>query len=168
MTRWIVLSALVIFLASACGAPPNGGADGIEEMISADDPPSAAAAPAEEKKATPKQDKQAAQAEKFCAHEIEKSQSAPGDSLNRKQIQACLVALRPQIAKDCDKGVKRDITLKIIITKEGAVTGAIAIGDNADSAEAQCIVEKVKATSFPAFTGKETQEVEKYPFPIGQ
>ncbi|MBN2529501.1 MAG: hypothetical protein JXR76_24145 [Deltaproteobacteria bacterium] len=117
-----------------------------------------------------KPDKKAEEAGKYCAHEIETAKNTPNELLNKKQIGGCLLALRPQIRTDCAKnlppGGKKEVVLKIIIGKDGNVVGVFPIGDNADSAEATCVAGKVKPVSFPQFTAKDQQVVEKYPFSV--
>ena len=113
-------------------------------------------------------DKVAEQADAYCKNEIKKGAQKPFDLLDKKQIKACIIAVRPKIKTQCDKGVKKEIILKIVVAKDGTVSGAFAIGDGADSDESQCVAEQIKSASFPAFSSKETQVIEKYPFTIGQ
>jgi hypothetical protein len=111
-------------------------------------------------------DSQAEQAALFCSHEIKKSDLQPPDMLNKKQINSCLIAIRPQIQQECSKGVAKEIIVKIILDKSGTVKGAFSVGDSADSAEANCIVSKVKEVVFPKFKAVNQQIIEKYPFKI--
>ncbi len=127
-------------------------------------PATAAGKPAEPEKP----DEQAIAADAWCRKAVESSAAAPVEMLEKKDINACLVAIRPVIRKDCSQGVKKEIILKIIIAKDGSVTGAIPTGDAADSTEARCIVDRVKAVTFPAFTAKDTLVIEKYPFALGE
>lgn len=111
-------------------------------------------------------DPQAEAAAKYCAHAIEKAETQPPDALDRKKIQACLTAIRPQMKAKCSKGVDREVILKIIVDKSGAVSDAFAIGDGADSPEAACVSEMVKAVQFPKFKASAQQVIKKYPFNI--
>ncbi len=111
-------------------------------------------------------DPQAEQATKYCEHSINKSVNQPPDSLDRKQIQACLTAIRPQMKAKCSKGIKRSLVLKIIVEKTGTVGDAFALGDGADSPEASCVAEMVKEVKFPQFKGSAQQVIQKYPFEL--
>lgn len=111
-------------------------------------------------------DEKAAQAKLYCEHEIKKGEKSPFDLLGKKQISSCLIALRPSIRQKCSKGVKKQVILKIIVGKDGAVLGAFPVGEHSDSVEAGCVADQVKPTIFPKFTGKEQQVIDKYPFEI--
>ena len=111
-------------------------------------------------------DPQAEAATNYCEHAIEKAKTQPPDALDRKKIQACLTAIRPQIKAKCSKGVDREVVLKIIVEKSGAVSDAFAIGDGADSPEATCVSELVKEVKFPQFKASAQQVIKKYPFKI--
>jgi hypothetical protein len=111
-------------------------------------------------------DEQAQQAQKKCEAEIEKATLQPPDSLAAVQVHACLIGARPEWSK-CDKGVARELTLKIIVEKTGAVSSAFPVGDGADCPEAKCVADAVSAVKFPQFKGT-TQQTLKYPFKLGQ
>ena len=113
-----------------------------------------------------KEDPKVAQASNRCQKEIRESELQPPDLLAPIQIHACLYAIRPQIAA-CSQGVKRDITLKVIIEKTGEVANAFPIGDTADCPEARCVEQAVKEVKFPKFKGL-LQQVIKYPFTLGE
>jgi len=113
-------------------------------------------------------DEQAESARGFCEHDVKAAELQPPDALSRKQIMACITALRPQIKNDCAKNAPRDITLKIIIDKSGKVTEAFPIGDGADSPEASCAAGIVKTAVFPAFKGALQQVIQKYPLSVGK
>ena len=104
----------------------------------------------------------------YCEHSVAESALQPPDALSRKQIQACLLAIRPKLNAQCGKGVPREIVLKIIVNKTGAVGDAFAVGAGADSPEATCAAGLVKSVVFPQFKGSTQQLIEKYPFNIGQ
>jgi len=145
----------IALLAQACGGAAAGGPS---ETISEGGAPGPAAAPA-----SPKEE----QAQKFCANAVEKAALQPPDTLSRKQIQACLIGAMPEI-RTCGKGVKREVVLKIVLDKSGAVGNAFPVGDAADSPEATCVAEKVSAVKFPQFKGAAQQVIEKYPFELGE
>ena len=115
---------------------------------------------------TEKPDKKAQEAKVFCEHEIKKSASSAFELLNKKQVAACLLALRPQINAQCAKGVEKEIILKIIIGNDGKVVGAFPVGDGADSEEATCVAKIIRPAVFPRFSSREQQVIEKYPFQI--
>ena len=104
----------------------------------------------------------------YCEHDVKESVIQPPDALSRKQIQACLTAIRPRLNAECGKGVPREIILKIVVNKTGAVGEAFAVGDGADSPEATCAAGIVKGVVFPQFKGSQQQLIEKYPFTIGK
>jgi hypothetical protein len=101
-----------------------------------------------------------------CAKEIKDTDLQPPDSLEPIQVHACLYSIKPKIAA-CSQGIKRDVTLKIIIEKTGKVLNAFSIGDTADCPEAKCVADAVKEVVFPKFKGQ-TQQVIKYPFALGE
>ena len=156
----ILISAAVFLWLSGCGGAQPSAQTAEEGVGLPDNNGSAETA----KKAKP--DKKAEEAKAFCEHEIKKSSVKPVELLNKKQISACLIALRPAINAQCAKGVEREIVLKIIVGNEGTVVGAFPVGDGADSEEASCVAKLVRPAAFPAFTGKEQQVIEKYPFKI--
>lgn len=160
MIRRCVLSIAVILLLSGCG----GAQKTVPDVAGDDGGPNAASS--KEASATNKADKKAAEAKTFCEHEIAKSGSKPFDLLNKKQVAACLLALRPQINAQCAKGVEKEIILKIIIGSDGKVIGAFPVGDGADSQEASCVSNIVRPAVFPSFNSREQQVIEKYPFSI--
>lgn len=157
-----ILSVLVSVWLMSCGAATSSMDENDMAMTAAPGQPNGAG-----KKSTEQQpDKKAEEAATYCEHQVKKSHTTPFELLNKKQIAACLTALRPQLRTDCAKGAKRQVILKIIIGSDGHVVGAFPVGDGADSAEASCVAEKVKPVAFPVFTGKEQQIIEKYPFDI--
>jgi len=111
-------------------------------------------------------DEQAEQAKKKCESEQEKAVLQPPDTLQKVQVHACLIGARPEWSK-CSKGVARELTLKIIVEKTGAVSSAFAVGEGADSPEAGCVAEVVKEVKFPQFKAAPQQTL-KYPFKLGQ
>jgi hypothetical protein len=113
-------------------------------------------------------DAQAEAAQTFCAHDIKAAELQPPDALTRKQIMACITAIRPQLKAQCAKSAPRDIVLKIVIEKTGKVLEAFAIGDGADSPEATCAAGLVKAVQFPQFKGAPQQVIQKYPMSVGK
>ena len=159
--RFIFLLGFLVWLMS-CGATPSSMESDDMGTISAP----GQAAGGSSKSAEQKPDPKATEAAAYCEHQVKKSQTTPFELLNKKQIAACLTALRPSLRTDCAKGAKRQIVLKIIIGNDGTVVGAFPVGDGADSAEAGCVAEKVKPVVFPSFTGKDQQVIEKYPFDI--
>ena len=157
-----ILSVLISVWLVGCGAATSSMETDDMTMPTAPGQPNGAA-----KKSTEQQpDKKAEEAATYCEHQVKKSHTAPFELLNKKQIAACLTALRPQLRTDCAKDAKRQVILKIIIGSDGHVVGAFPVGDGADSAEASCVAEKVKPVTFPVFTGKDQQVIEKYPFDI--
>jgi hypothetical protein len=157
-----ILSVLISVLLLSCGAATSSmEADDMTMPPTAGQPNGAA-----KKSPEPQPDKKAEEAATYCEHQVKKSHTAPFEVLNKKQIAACLTALRPQLRTDCAKDAKRQVILKIIIGSDGHVVGAFPVGDGADSAEASCVAEKVKPVTFPVFTGKDQQVIEKYPFDI--
>ncbi|MCK9523263.1 MAG: hypothetical protein M0R76_09500 [Proteobacteria bacterium] len=178
---FLVLGMLFTLSALGCGAPPQ-----VASSAEASPPPPAttetpAATPAPDANtdtegasddncgtdAAPEDDK-ATRAAAFCAREIEKTAEAPVEQLERKQIGACLIALRPEILTDCAQETSRDVFIKIIIASSGEVTNAFAVGDAADTPEAACVVEKVKGVRFPAFSATPQKVVEKFPFKLAR
>ncbi len=159
---WFLQLAVIspcVFLLVACGgsqADSQAPFEGNEEVSSEDEKP----------RDMPK-DETAEQAKKYCDNEVEKSDTQPPDSLNRKQIQACLTSIRPILNAKCAKGVEKEIVLKVIIEKTGSVSGAFAVGDSADCPEAACVSEQVTKVVFPKFKAKQQQVIEKYPFKLG-
>jgi len=153
-----IATASISLMAWGCGGSQEGSAFSPSE---GDDVTSSGSGAA----SLPK-DPQAEAAAKYCAHAIEKAETQPPDALDRKKIQACLTAIRPQMKAKCSKGVDREIILKIIVEKTGAVSDAFAIGDGADSPEAACVSEMVKAVQFPKFKASAQQVIKKYPFKI--
>ncbi len=113
-------------------------------------------------------DKEAEQAEAFCEHAVKKSINQPPDALSRKQIMACLTAVRPALDKDCSKGIGRKVVLKLVIDKSGDVVDAFPVGDAADSPQAACVADIVRQVKFPRFKGSAQQVIEKYPFKLGE
>jgi hypothetical protein len=111
-------------------------------------------------------DPQAEQAARFCEHAISRSEVQPPDSLDRKQIAACLTAIKPRMQQKCSKGIAREVVLKIIVEKTGEVSDAFGLGDGADSPEASCVAELVKGVRFPQFKGAAQQVISKYPFTL--
>lgn len=149
------LLGALLCLSSGCGGATEGA--GFDELDPGD-APGAATTPASP---------QEQQAKKYCDNEVDKAALQPPDALSRKQIQACLIGLTPQV-RTCGKGVKREVVLKIVVDKSGAVANAFPVGDAADSPEATCVADKVKGLKFPQFKGSAQQVIEKYPFEIGE
>ncbi|MBN2802051.1 MAG: hypothetical protein JXR91_03035 [Deltaproteobacteria bacterium] len=171
MKKIIIVNFLAFIFLTSCGGTQNSSSalpseEGDASVAS--EVTSSAQKTKNDKSAAAPKDEQAEAADKFCKNEIEKSKNEPVELLDKKQIKSCIVALRPAIKAECDKGVKKELIMKIVINKDGSVSGAFAIGDGADCEEATCIAEKIKSASFPAFTAKETQVIEKYPFVTGQ
>jgi len=157
---------LVLVLASCAGSAPTGatptGASSPETLPTEVNKETATPKVSQEKPG----DDQAEKAKIFCEHEIEKSATQPPDALTRKQIVACLTAIRPDYQAKCGKGIQRSILLKIIVEKSGLVSEAFSIGDSADSPEAECVVNMVKDTKFPLFKASNQQVIQKYKFEI--
>jgi hypothetical protein len=143
-------------LLSGCG---GAAASGSGEGSSDGDKPGGSSVPADE---------EAEQAQAFCEHAVAKSINQPPDALSRKQIMACLTAVRPALNKDCSKGIGREVVLKLVIDKSGDVIDAFPVGDAADSPQAGCVAEIVKQVKFPMFKGSSQQVIEKYPFKLGE
>jgi len=155
-------------LGAGCGAPAEKSTipeQNDSAAVPAAKPSSPAKKTADEKKPAP-EDPVAKQAAAFCNHAVEDSVMQPLDQLDKKHISACLIAIRPAINQECGKGAAKEIILKIIVDKSGEVTGAFPIGNGADSPEAACITNKVKAVKFPRFIAVPQQVIEKYPFKI--
>ena len=147
------LTALLLF---GCGGAAASGSGGVS---SDGDKPGGSSAPA---------DKEAEQAQAFCEHAVTKSINQPPDALSRKQIMACLTAVRPALNKDCSRGIGREVVLKLVIDKSGEVIDAFPVGDAADSPQAACVADIVKNVKFPMFKGSSQQVIEKYPFKLGE
>jgi len=152
-SAYIVVAVAALVAAPGCGgkagaggASSSGGASGV------DLPP----------------DPTADAARNYCEHAVAEAVLQPPDALSRKQIQACLTALRPRLNGECGKGAPREIVLKIVVDKSGAVSDAFGVGDGADSPEAACAAEIVKTALFPQFKGTAQQVIEKYPFTLGK
>lgn len=165
MSARCFLSVLIVLLTIGCGGgDPNVASgddvtsDGTLSAVAQNRSVSGAAGAGD--------DETAANAKQYCDNEVKKGTQNPVALLDKKQISACLIALRPTIKAECTKNVKREIVLKIIIGKDGSVVGAFPVGDGADSVEAACVAEKVKPAIFPSFTAKEQIVIEKYPFEI--
>ena len=105
MTRLAHLShALVVFgsplllaLSLGCGGASAGGADAESGGTGAN--------------ADLPKDAQAEAAKTFCEHELKAAELQPPDMLSRKQIMACITALRPRLNTECKKSAPRDILL---------------------------------------------------------
>lgn len=158
MFRRCVLSMATILWLLGCGSTQKTTSTVAEDNGS----PNVAAA--SDAKAAQETDKKAAEARTFCELEVKKSGSKPFELLSKKQVAACLLALRPEINAQCAKSVERDIILKIIIGSDGKVVGAFPVGDGADSEEASCVTKIVRPAVFPRFSSREQQVIEKYPF----
>jgi len=159
--EFILPGFLVLALASCAGTTSTGSSSPATSPLNTDKG-SATPKVSQEKPA----DDQAEKAKIFCEHEIEKSTTQPPDALTRKQIVACLTAIRPDYQTKCGKGIQRSILLKIIVEKSGLVSEAFSIGDSADSPEAECVVKMVKDTKFPLFKASNQQVIQKYKFEI--
>lgn len=149
--------ALVGIAALLCAAGCGGAAAGSEGAGAGSKPGT------EEPK-----DAQAEAARQFCEHDVKAAGLQPPDSLSRKQIVACITALRPKINAECAKSAPREVLLKIVIDRSGAVAEAFPIGDAADSPEAACAAGIVRTAVFPHFKGAPQQVIQKYPLTIGK
>lgn len=151
-----VIQGLIALLLFGCGGAAASGSGGDSTDV---DGHGGSSAPV---------DKEAEQAQAFCEHAVKKSVLQPPDALSRKQIMACLTAVRPALNKDCSKGIGREVVLKLVIDKSGDVVEAFPVGDAADSPQAACVADIVKQVKFPMFKGSAQQVIEKYPFKLGE
>ena len=151
-----VIQGLIALLLFGCGGAAASGSGGDSADVGGHGGSSAPV------------DKEAEQAQAFCEHAVNKSIIQPPDALSRKQIMACLTALRPALNKDCSKGIGREVVLKLVIDKTGDVVEAFPVGDAADSPQATCVADIVKQVKFPMFKGSAQQVIEKYPFKLGE
>lgn len=152
---------LVFVLSFSCGAPAETAP--MESMSELKSMPATAAPAKAPAVKTVEIDETAQKAALYCEHEVKKSLETPLEGLTRKHISACMMSMRPVLSKECASDIKKEITLKIIIASDGSVTGCFATGASADFPEAQCVSEKVKEITFPAFVGEEPLIIEKYP-----
>lgn len=145
----------ILLVAAGCGgaSTAGGGAQ-----------PAREARAAEVKKA--EEDPKVKEASDRCAKEIKESEMQPPDALEAIQVHACMYSIKAKVAA-CSGGIKREVTLKIIIEKTGKVLNAFPVGGTADCPEAKCIADAVKEVAFPKFKGQ-TQQVIKYPFVLGE
>ncbi|MBN2339983.1 MAG: hypothetical protein JXX29_09230 [Deltaproteobacteria bacterium] len=161
------LSGMAVMVFTACGGAQSNEMADLEEPMGTPAVAASGNSPGKTSGQSAEPDETAEKAKQFCEREVAKSAQTPVEMLDKKQISACLIAVRPEIQTECAKGVKREIVLKIIVGNDGSVVGAFPVGDGADSAEATCAAERVKPIKFPAFTGKEQMTIEKFPFEVG-
>ncbi|MCU0665379.1 MAG: hypothetical protein MUC50_24020 [Myxococcota bacterium] len=147
LASWLVVSVL------GCG--------GAKANAPAEDDPLAQVAAAAAKSDDPK----VMEALDRCDKEIAAAELQPPDALSEIQIKACLYALNGQTAP-CGKGPKKQLAIKVVIEKTGAVSNAFAVGDGSDSPEAACVIEVVKAGRFPKFKLIDPAVV-KFAFTVG-